>query len=665
MKRIYSALFICIGLLMANQAQAGLNCTTDSTSCTGSFGAVCPSTLPGATSGTYYGESVTYYVPDSITEINLQDINSALPNQVFQLPTPAPISKGTLNSVDNLPQGLSWYCIISNCELTPNSNGQHYSCFTVEGTPCGSTRTYELDIELELTVDLSGVSIPGVPFQLPQSVDLPIPFTVDLPMTNTAPALVITKTPNTSYLCQGSTIDLTVPTGYSDYEWSTGFNGASATSLTVANAGTYSVTATDANGCTTSASTEIFALAPTASASATTICSNQFVQLTAAGGETYSWAPAANLSNANSATPTVFDLTSTTTFTVYVSNGICTDSTTVTVTVDDTPCTRTCTECVVNRLCTPSASGHICPLTISMDRNVAVDGSFSFNIMDSITLQTVIDQVAPGIPLPLPGGIGIPIDEIEITGVDGLPSGLTWETDQMGSGNRYYPNWSVQAGIGCVSYCGTTCAKPGNRNASLEFDVTVTLPDAIPQLGGTQQSFPLSIDFTIVVTGTALEITSSVPSLEIEVGDSLELSIPTTGFTDIEWSTGATSTEITVSDAGTYSVTVTDTDGCEQVEEATVTTFTSVADLNAVAASMSIFPNPSTGRFQVDLTVAKAQSISINIVNMQGRTVLAENWNAVSGNNTQIVDLSNAPSGIYFVRLNTIDGVINRKIVVE
>lgn len=665
MKRIYSALFICVGMLLANQAQAGVLCTTDSSSCTGSFGAVCPSTLSGATSGTYYSESLTYYVPDSITEINLQDISSLLPNQVFQLPQAAPVSKGKLNAVDNLPQGLTWGCLIPTCELTPNTNGQHYSCFGVYGTPCGNSGTIELDIELELTIDLSGVSIPGLPIPLPQSVDIPVPFNVDLPLTNNDPPLVITKTPNTSYLCAGSTITLEVPAGYSNYEWSTGFNGANATSLTVANAGTYSVTATSNNGCSTTASTEIFDLLPTASASASTICSNQYVQLTATGGDTYTWSPAANLSNANIATPTVYDLTATTTFKVLVSNGTCTDSTTVTVTVDDATCTRACTNCVVNRSCPASASGRVCPLTVSVARNVPVDGSFSFNLMDSVTLQTVIDLIAPGIPLPLPGGIGIAIDEVEITGVDGLPSGLTWETDQIGSGNVYYPGWSSQSGTGCVSYCGTTCQKPGNINASLEFDVTVTLPDAIPQLGGTQQSFPLSIDFTINVPGTALAITSSVPSLEIEVGDSLELSIQSTGFTDIEWSTGETSTEITVSEAGTYSVSVTDADGCEQVEEVEVTTFVNIADLNRVAASVNIFPNPSSGRFQLDIAVAKAQTIKVSVLDMQGRSVLADSWNTVAGSNTRTVELNNAPAGIYFVRLNTVDGVINRKIVVE
>lgn len=663
MKRIYSALFICIGMLLAGQAQAGIVCFTDSSSCTGSFGAVCPATLSNATAGAYYQESLTYYVPDSITEINLQDISSLFPNQVYSLPQAAAVNKGKLNSVDNLPAGLTWMCYIASCEINPNA-GSNYSCFGIYGTPCGASGTIELDIELELTIDLTGVSISGLPLPLPASVDIPVPFTVEFVMTNNDPALTITKTPNTSYLCAGSTIDLSVPAGYSNYEWSTGYNGASATNLTVANAGTYSVTATSTSGCTVSTSTEIFDLVPTATASADTVCSNQFVQLTATGGDTYSWYPATNLSDATSATPTVYDLTATTIFTVLVSNGTCTDSTTVTVTVDDTPCARTCSSCTVNRLCPPGSSGRVCPLTVSIPRNVAVDGSFSFNLLDSVTLQTVIDLIAPGIPLPLPGGFGIPIEQIEVTDVKRLPSGLSWETDQMGGNNVYYPSWSSESKFGCVSYCGTTCDKPGNVSASLEIDVTVTLPDAIPQLGGTQQTFPLSVDFTIALPGTALEITANGPSLDIEVGDTLELSIAS-GFSDVEWSTGETSTSINVSEEGTYSVTVTDADGCEQVEEVEVTTFVSVAELNAVAASVKLFPNPSTGRFQLDLSVAKAQNIAINVIDMQGRSVFAENWNTVSGNNTRVVELNNAASGIYFVRLNTVDGVINRKIVVE
>ena len=52
-------------------------------------------------------------------------------------------------------------------------------------------------------------------------------------------------------LCSGQTTDLCVEAGYSDYIWS---NGATNNCVTISTAGTYTVTITDLNGCTSSCS---------------------------------------------------------------------------------------------------------------------------------------------------------------------------------------------------------------------------------------------------------------------------------------------------------------------------------------------------------------------------------------------------------------------------
>jgi gliding motility-associated-like protein len=67
----------------------------------------------------------------------------------------------------------------------------------------------------------------------------------------------------------------------------------------------------------------------------TTVCSEIPVQLKAEGGLKYVWSPAAGLNNANIANP-VAKVKTTTTFTVQVTDSICTVSRTVTVKINDT-----------------------------------------------------------------------------------------------------------------------------------------------------------------------------------------------------------------------------------------------------------------------------------------------------------------------------------------
>jgi gliding motility-associated-like protein len=120
--------------------------------------------------------------------------------------------------------------------------------------------------------------------------------------------------------------------GYT-YVWSN-----ASTNDTISNlaAGSYSVTATDANGCT-STSTVIVTNTGIATANAgasVNITSGQTVQLNGSGGVTYSWSPSGTLS-CNTCQSPIASPTTTTVYTLTVTdaNG-CTDTDTITVYVD-------------------------------------------------------------------------------------------------------------------------------------------------------------------------------------------------------------------------------------------------------------------------------------------------------------------------------------------
>lgn len=127
-------------------------------------------------------------------------------------------------------------------------------------------------------------------------------------------------------ICAGSSATLAA-TGASSYLWS---NGSTATAVTVSPTASavYTVTATNANGCTGVATTTVnVSPLPVASVQGATICAGAIVTLTGTGGNTYSW------NTGNTTASIVVSPTITSSYTVVVSNGACSDTAITTVTI--------------------------------------------------------------------------------------------------------------------------------------------------------------------------------------------------------------------------------------------------------------------------------------------------------------------------------------------
>ena len=77
---------------------------------------------------------------------------------------------------------------------------------------------------------------------------------------------------------------------------------------------------------------------------------------------------------------------------------------------------------------------------------------------------------------------------------------------------------------------------------------------------------------------------------------------------------------------------------------------------------IAIYPNPSTGIYTISL--GNVQPISIKIYDVSGKIILAKNDILVSNNKTN-VDLTAASKGIYFLVINSENGIISKRIVKE
>ncbi|MEO5929885.1 MAG: peptide-N-glycosidase F-related protein [Candidatus Kapaibacterium sp.] len=105
--------------------------------------------------------------------------------------------------------------------------------------------------------------------------------------------------------------------------------------------------------------------------------------------------------------------------------------------------------------------------------------------------------------------------------------------------------------------------------------------------------------------------------------------------------------------------------GTEIYQQFTVGYYLADADEPAAEKShVSVFPNPTTGEFTVDLAMAKHEDLTIAVTNVLGRTIYQRAFKNMLADHVNL-DLAGNPAGLYFVTVKSAEGTITRKIVLN
>lgn len=188
-----------------------------------------------------------------------------------------------------------------------------------------------------------------------------------------------------------------------------------------------------------------------------------------------------------------------------------------------------------------------------------------------------------------------------------------------------------------------------------------TLFDTDPSNGcffvgqSTQMVFlPLTDD----ITATA---TTGSGSVNLTPGGGIGDIIGDDGSYTYTWSNGATTQDLTNVPAGTYTCTV--SDACSNPAVVTVQVTVGTEDPASIQ-SFVLSPNPTSGIVTLNLALAAAADVRIEVLNTLGQTLQSLNVGKLS-NLSQNVDLSNMAQGAYFLRV-TVDGeTAVRRVVVQ
>lgn len=383
-----------------------------------------------------------------------------------------------------------------------------------------------------------------------------------------------------TYLCMGQSGTLTA-TGGNTYAWST---GATTPSIPVSHGGTYSVTATDTHGCSNSASVSVTSLENLSIAGNTSFCNGQSTTLSVANGTgSYLWSTGATTSSIPVSQAGLY------TVTVTLPNG-CTSSVSASVSVAPTPVPTILGNTTIcqNQTTTLTANGGISyiwsngsttnSITVSQSGVYAVTATNAEGCSASTNVTITVN----------------PLPNVIITGNSSFCQGDNVTLTATGANTYAWSNSSTVDAItvnaaGTYTVTGTDangCTNTATKTVSVNPIYNIPLTHSICQGDSynfhgqnltTAGTYTHTLQ-TINGCDSVLTLTLAVkplPILAITGNTSLCQGQTTTltanGGVSYLWSNASTSSNVTVSQSGVYTVTATNAEGCSAIANVTVT----------------------------------------------------------------------------------------------
>jgi hypothetical protein len=347
--------------------------------------------------------------------------------------------------------------------------------------------------------------------------------------------------------CDGGNVVLTssYPSGNT---WS---NSSVTDAITVTNSGTYTVTYTDANGCSSTTSSPINVVVnpnpqtPTISTSgATTFCDGSSVTLTSSTSSGNVWSNAATSDNIIATTSGAYSVT-------YTDGNGCSSTSSITnVAVNPNPAAPTISTSGATTFCdggsvtltSSESSGNVWSNAATSNSIVATTpGSYSVTYTDGNGCSSpisspvnVVVQPNPTVPIISTNGVTTFCAGDSVTLTSSEPTGIVWSNGAVSSS-------IVATSSGAYSVTNTD----GNGCSSTSAVTNVVVNPNPPAPTISMSGAPTFCD------GSSVTLTSSATSGNV-------------------WSNAATSDNIIVTTPGSYSVTYTDGNGCSSPTSSTV-----------------------------------------------------------------------------------------------
>ena len=380
-------------------------------------------------------------------------------------------------------------------------------------------------------------------------------------------------------LCAGASNTLTASGGNS-YLWNTGITTPS---ITVNSGGTYSVTATNSYGCSSSASVSVTSIENVTISGNLNLCQGQSTTLYANGTGTYQWSTGAS-------TPSI-TVQQAGPYSVTVSGGGCTSSAFVTVNVAANPTPTILGNTVIcqNQSTTLTANGGVSYFwnNGSTNNNISVNQSGTYTVTATNTEGCSATASTYVTVNPLPN--------VSISGNTTICQGSSTTTLTASGANTYaWSNNQSQSSItvsnpGTYTVTGTDvngCTNTASQTVAVNPTYNIPLTHSICEgenynfygqnltSAGTYTHTLQTIngcDSVLTLTLTVKSLPTAAISGNTSICEGQSTTLTAVGGNSYSWNTGSINSSISVNQSGIYTVTATNAEGCSASTSTTVT----------------------------------------------------------------------------------------------
>jgi gliding motility-associated-like protein len=483
-------------------------------------------------------------------------------------------------------------------------------------------------------------------------------------LVNELPQVVLT---GATTICQGDSTTLQT-NGFATYLWS---NGSTNQSITTNQANTYTVTVSSAAGCTATAQTSVSISQPQAIiTSNANICLGETITLQGQmiDATNFEWLPTTGLSNPDSLTPTVAPIQTTTYSLVAISASGCTDTASFTIEVTDLALLLPSNLIICNNQSVPINATTAANTNVQWQPTTGLSNPNVINPIASPNQTTVyvVTVTDPNSGCTATGDVAIIVNQLPNVALTG--NTIICQNDsttlQANSFDAYlWSNGSINQSI-VVNQAATytvTVTNVAGCTATAQTSVSISQPQAIVvgngiacenemvtlfanadfvnyQWSTNQTTASIEVSngaYSLTVTNangctattTANVVTVNNPTpvivgnLIIQEGNTTTLTASGDNYTYYAWSNGSNTPSIQANESNTYTLTVTDANGCI----GTTSVQTKLIIANPLLIPNAFSPNNDNINDYFSIYANNVASYNIAIYNRWGENVFTSN----------------------------------------
>lgn len=227
--------------------------------------------------------------------------------------------------------------------------------------------------------------------------------------------------------------------------------------------------------------------------------------------------------------------------------------------------------------------------------------------------------------------------------------------------------FSVSGYTWSASPAGAVIASPNASSTAITFTSAGTYSVVLAATSGTSSG-----TYTNVITvnpNPAVMISTSNTLICSDLGQSAVLTASGSA-TNYSWSTGATTSTISVTPSVTTTYTLWATNSFSCTSQAVFTqSVTICSGINQVSMKTGLFtfyPNPTSDKLNIAFNSGLSVDVVIEIVDIIGKTISKQNKSFSSNHSVNSININHLPPGAYFIKMSLNDGnVIMQKIIKE